>query len=273
MIETSATALTPIHFVEGNYFKREDLFQPFPGLKINGGKARQCIRIVQLAKPREIISYSSMYSPQIAIVAAVGAHLGIPVKYLVGGQIETPYIKLAKSLGADIVRLKPYRENYLFSQAKRMCSSSSLLIRSGMVHPDFIDAQIDTISRQVENIPDHINSIVLTCGSGLTTVGVLKGITTFAKSIQKMYLINTAPDRLNFIRNQLNRLHVTLKCKLMHYSLFNEKGFEYKKQATFSIGDIIFHPQYEAKSFQWIISNKPFSLRKNIFWIVGGDII
>ncbi|MCD9019147.1 PLP-dependent lyase/thiolase [Parachryseolinea silvisoli] len=272
--DINISALTPVEKINGLYFKRDDLFRPFSGLKVNGGKLRQCIHIVQSSKPNEIVTYSSMNSPQLGIVSAVGKHFGIPVKYLVGGSRDTEYLRLARGQGAEIIRQKPYRENYLFSQAKKISLPGSLLIKSGIIQPSMLAEQIDITSEQIMNLPDEIDTIVVSCGSGLTTLGLIKGISRYGKKVKKIWLISTAPDRREFIQDEIRTQKINSNIpKLNFYSLYDNGNFDYNLKKTFSIGDICFHPRYEAKTFSWFIQNNKFIKNKTLFWIVGSEIL
>ena len=41
-----AQELTPIQEYDSVFYKRDDLFMPFPGEKLNGGKVRQAINLI-----------------------------------------------------------------------------------------------------------------------------------------------------------------------------------------------------------------------------------
>jgi 1-aminocyclopropane-1-carboxylate deaminase/D-cysteine desulfhydrase-like pyridoxal-dependent ACC family enzyme len=272
MIHTKT--LSPVHLIDGYYFKREDLFRPFDDLNVNGGKLRQCFEIVALNQPKEIITYSSINSPQLGLVSAVGRQYNVPVKFLLGGSTDTPYTRLAKQLGAEIFRLPCARDSYLLSVSKKIVKAGSLIIKSGIIDPANISQQIMVTADQVANVPDEVERVVLTCGSGLTAIGLIAGICKFRKNIKRLDLIGTAPDRSAFINDRLIRMGYTdLRLSLNFYSLYSAPGYDYEKKQKFNWGPITFHPQYEAKTFSWYFDNVTSDKGKTLFWIVGGEII
>lgn len=266
--------LTPVQNTAGYWFKRDDLFRPFDGLNVNGGKLRQCLEIVEHARPKDVITFSSIYSPQLGIVPAVCKYFQIPVRYLLGGVAETDHTQLAASLGAEIRRMPCARENYMLAAARKMAGAGTLIIKGGMGDPSGIVHQVNATAGQTRNIPPGISHIVLTCGSGLTAIGVIKGILDHKKEVKIISLVSTAPDRIAFIRNRLKSMgHHPAMIDIRNFDLYDKTGNEYKKKQSFRLGDIIFHPRYEAKTFSWIMNNVHFDKESTLFWIVGSEIL
>ena len=50
---------------------------------------------------------------------------------------------------------------------------------------------LGAVADQVKNIPDEIENLVLTCGSGITAIGVLAGIKRYGKNVRNIHLVAT----------------------------------------------------------------------------------
>lgn len=53
--------------------------------------------------------------------------------------------------------------------------------------------------------------------------------------------------------------------------LFHQKGFNYSDRAFAKFDGITFHPNYEAKTFNWLIHNIDFRKEKTLLWVVGAE--
>ena len=51
--------------------------------------------------------------------------------------------------------------------------------------------------------------------------------------------------------------------------LFHEKGFKYEKGLNENIDGIKLHPNYEAKTYNWLKNNIDYKKEKTLLWIVG----
>lgn len=53
--------------------------------------------------------------------------------------------------------------------------------------------------------------------------------------------------------------------------LFHEKGFNYSDGEFAEFDGITFHPNYEAKTFNWLKNNIDFKKEKTLLWVVGAE--
>lgn len=125
------------------------------------------------------------------------------------------------------------------------------------------------ISRQVENIPDELDNLVITCGSGITTTGVLLGLVKYNKKVKNIYLVATAPDRQKLINENLSLNNIVMEYNII--DLFHQKGFKYEDKLYKSFDGIDFHPNYEAKTFNWLENNIDYKKEKTLLWVVGAE--
>lgn len=267
--------LTPVEFVEGIYLKRDDLYKPFGDNTVNGGKLRQCYKLIKSIKDKYagVITCSSIYSPQSPITAAVAKHFGLKCVIAYGGTTKYNLKRyrmptICKNYGADIrIISKSGIHQILYRKAQTIAKKENLFIVDyGFNISKHHELLLSAISRQVENIPDDLDNLVITCGSGITTIGIMIGLNIYNKKPGNIYLVCTAPDRSQLINDTLKKYGYSAKYKRI--DLFHQKGFRYEKGLTQYIGDIKLHPNYEAKSYHWIKNNLPKD-EKTLLWVVG----
>lgn len=127
-------------------------------------------------------------------------------------------------------------------------------------------SSLGAVAAQVENIPDEIENLVMTCGSGITASGVMIGLNRYGKKVRNVHLVATAPDRRESIHRTL-REHGADR-DFIYHDLFHTEGFAYEKPATAVWGGITLHPNYEAKTMQWFVKSG-LDPGSTLFWIVG----
>lgn len=275
-IITDPNELTPVEYREGIWLKREDLFQPFGIDTVNGGKLRQCYFLIEDIKKKynKVISCCSIYSPQAPITASVAKYFGLKCEIYYGGttpervlKYRMPYI--SKQYGAQItIASKSGIHSILYNKAKsKAIENHWFVVDYGFNLTDKRDLLLNAVSKQVQNIPDELDNLVITCGSGITTSGVLIGLKQYNKKVKNIYLVCTAPDRTELIKKNVGNIPFAVH----RIDLFHQKGFKYENGLTEYIEGIKLHPNYEAKSFNWI---KQANLNgKTLLWIVGSKPI
>lgn len=267
--------LTPVEFHQGLYLKREDLFLPFNN-NINGGKLRQCFKLVETIKNKYdgIISCCSIYSPQAPISAIVAKYFNLKCVIGYGGtnierlnELEMPI--LAKDCNAELrILSKSGIHKILYTKAKEIAKKENLFVVDyGFNIIDYPDIMFSAISNQVKNLPNELDNLIITCGSGITTIGILLGLNKYNKNVKNIYLVSTAPNRRKLIDKTLFMYGLFIKYKII--DLFHEKKFKYEKGISEDIDGIRLHPNYEAKTFNWLKNNIDYKKEKTLLWIVG----
>jgi 1-aminocyclopropane-1-carboxylate deaminase/D-cysteine desulfhydrase-like pyridoxal-dependent ACC family enzyme len=275
---TSHKALTPVQNVKGLYFKRDDLFQPFDITEVNGGKCRQCYCLVEHIKDNHagVISCCSIHSPQAPITSAVARHFGMPCTIFYGGTTKErvnslPMPRIVLQNGATIqIASKSGRHNILYNKAREYAEARNyFVVEYGFNIIDFADIMFSAVSNQVENIPDELDNLIITCGSGITTIGVILGIKKFNKKVNTLHLVCTAPSRKKLIEDAMKQHGIEMD--IVYHDLFHRKGFVYEKGINVVYENIKLHPHYEAKAFSWLYHESGIDIHnnKNLFWIVG----
>lgn len=268
--------LTPVEKIDGLWFKRDDLYRPF-GPGVNGGKLRQAMMLVDSVKGSYsgVISYCSVHSPQAPITAAAAKHYGLPCIILYGGvKRETlttlPMPRLCFQYGAKVVvGARSGRHAVLHAKAREMAVKNNFfIVQYGINLTGHSDVLLQAVSEQAANIPDELENLVITCGSGITSTGVMVGLKNYGKRVKNVHLVATAPDRREFIHEQLRRYDADRE--FIYHDLFHEPGFTYEKNQEASYGGIQLHPHYEAKTMKWF-ANSGLPKEGTLFWIVGAE--
>lgn len=295
--QLGATDLTPVQEIDGIYFKRDDLFAPFGAGSVNGGKLRQGAFLLAQAKTQgyeRVITGCSLISPQAPMIAAVAQHFGMECCIVYGGtkieKLQEKYMpRLAKHFEANFYIAKSGRSNVLLHCAKGIAAHSipyrkSFIVEYGMnsKDPQHLAAFYGSTADQVMNLPDEMDHLIITCGSGITSAGVLYGLKIHQKKVKHVWLIGTAPNREKKVKTRLVDLSFYAGSSLNCYNIqFNyvdlfSKGVTYEKRYSgIKWGDIEFHPHYEAKAFNWFLENMLerhiYAREKVVFWIVGAE--
>lgn len=274
---TDPYELTPVQEIDGLYVKRDDLFSPFGMGSVNGGKLRQCWMLVDRIKDEynSTISCCSIHSPQAPISAAVSNHFGLPCHIYYGGtkeerlnELSMP--KLVKKFEGEIEIYPSGRHSILYSKAKQNAErDNSFIISYGFNLKDYPELIFGAVANQVENIPYDLDNLVITCGSGITTTGIIHGIAKFKKRIKRLILVATAPSREIMIRKAIEDTGLDIEYIIV--DLFHRKGFVYEEGVLECLEGIELHPNYEAKTYKWLVEESLIDLHnyRTLFWIVG----
>lgn len=272
--------LTPVQEIAGMRFKRDDLFTPFGAGEVNGGKLRQCMMLVEAALHRQpditgIITYCSIHSPQGPITAATARHFRLPCVVAYGGASQVSLAtgsmpRLAMSYGARVeVLAKSGRHNVLKAKAEELARRTGMfVVQYGINLDDYGEVLLGAVAEQTQNIPDGLDDLYITCGSGITASGVIVGLERYGKNVERIHLISTAFDRQEKVKATLQRYGVTRE--FIYHDLFHTPGFVYERQQKMRIGGVKLHPQYEAKSMKYLLEHD-LNRDNALFWIVGAE--
>lgn len=271
--------LTPVQRVNGMLFKREDLYAPFGTGEVNGGKLRQCMLLVdKIHRDYEgLVTCCSIHSPQAPITAATAKAFGMQCQILYGGTkpetlLKLPMPKLAMRYGAKVsIAARSGRSSilyYIAQKLQRVKDKRDYIILYGINLGEHEDILLGAVADQVKNIPDDIENLVLTCGSGITAIGVLAGIKRYGKNVRNIHLVATAPDRRKMIHSMLQKHGADRD--FFYHDLFHTRGFSYEEPFCSVWGGIRLHPNYEAKTMAWF-AKSGLRPEDTLFWITGAE--
>lgn len=187
-------SLTPVQEVDGLHIKRDDLYAPFGPGEVNGGKLRQCVMLVNSVKK----DYKSL---------------------LTYCSIHSPQAPITAAV----------------ARAKELAAQgNSFIVQYGINIIGYGDTLLTAVAAQTENLPDDIENLVMTCGSGITATGVMIGLHRYGKRVKRMHLVATAPDRRGFIHETLKKYGADREFE--YHDLFHSPGFVYEKSAAATWG-------------------------------------
>lgn len=181
-----------------------------------------------------------------------------------------PMPRLSMKYGATIViAARSGRHSILHARAKELAAEkNSFIVQYGINLINHGDTLLTAVAAQAENLPDEIENLVMTCGSGITASGVMIGLHRYGKSVKHVHLVATAPDRRAFIHENLKQYGADREFE--YHDLFHRPGFQYEKSVTARWGGISLHPHYEAKTMQWFKSSG-LAPESTLFWITGAE--
>lgn len=279
-----ASYITPVEKRGAYWFKREDLYKPYDFSPANGSKLRQCQLLIEKnisLAANGIITGTSILSPQAVIAASVARGMEIPCHVYYGGTTEKllyqkKYPKLARDLGADVsIVAKMAYTSVLAAKAEEYAKANNMFhIRYGFDLRANLDVFVESVARQVQNMPKGVKNLVVTVGSSITLIGILYGMAMYDNNIEKVYAIGCAPNRLKKIQDYSTMIYFESGTplpfqKIVYIDAFNtEKGYKYENIMYEQYFGINFHPRYEAKAFHWL-RNK--ALHDCLFWVTGAD--
>ena len=264
--------LTPIDEYNGYLRKRDDLFNVNG---ISGGKVRQCLNIVHSNLDyiknecsNTIITNAGLPAPQSNITAVTANYFGldciVSVPYYDNKMKDYNRINtsLAQKLGANIYGCGNPNISGPEKDVEMMCKQYGYF---RIKFTNYGDIVMNTISNQVENIPDTLENIVCIGGNGLSALGVCLGIKKFNKKVKNVYIVTLSDYTLNNKKKWYDVLPNDVKYdgnlqiirSDISYQTFHQidNGFE-------------FDLTYESKAWQWMIDNISPS-NETLFWMVG----
>jgi len=273
-----ASELTPIEEYNSVFYKRDDLFMPFPNEKLNGGKVRQAINLIYQNLDLIRSEYKSTVatacgkdSPQGMIISRVAKayNLGCFIGY---GALspktlaENKFIQHIRLNNGIAERIANYSyDNVISSSLKKLQEENGgknfLIIKFGI---DFEKnpVVIDCIADQVKNLPDNLDNLIIPTGSGITAGSILRGIKKYGKRIKNIYVVHISGMER---RQKINNIEDAVP-----YIYIKGTGFPYNRKVKVKITeDFELDYIYEAKAYDWMLHNIDIRKGKTLFWCVG----
>ena len=309
--------LSPVEHVGDLQFKREDKFAPLGYGNINGTKLRQCISLIakyyfNAPQAVGVISGAVTGSPQHPMVATICKHYGLHCVNVVGTQDINKHknLLIARNMGANFEFCKVGYAKTLESTAFKLRESrypgyyvlETNITLDHKKHPASSIKDFHHISsRQAENIPSEIETLIVPAGSCNSVTSVLYGLTRFPNSVKRVILLGIGsygskdPD---YIRRRLNIIgsvdNVNMEEKFnfrfqknalsfmegnmidVHHVDINGSGFcTYADMMPYNYHGIEMHPRYEGKCWNYMDKHpeifSKYMNKNTLFWIVGSE--
>jgi 1-aminocyclopropane-1-carboxylate deaminase/D-cysteine desulfhydrase-like pyridoxal-dependent ACC family enzyme len=270
--------LTPVEEHDGLLYKRDDLFLPFGKYGTSGGKVRQAVSLIGNNRSyikenhkNTIVTHTQVHSTTGTILTRVAKHYNIKCIVCVGGTTPNSLKKhhmmmLAEHWGGQIRNVCGHgmhapvmsRLHELVEQEKYF---NAVFSDNVGLYPESV---LDTTANQVKNIPDKLDNMVISVGSGIQMAGILRGIVKYKKQIENIYGVCIGPDRRKKIDYYANPFEYF---PLPNYKMIT-LDTQYGKGATEFFGGGQMDELYEAKAYRWMKDNIN-SGEKTLFWVVG----
>jgi hypothetical protein len=288
MLLETMQELTPVEEYDGIQYKRDDTFLPFRDIPVNGGKLRQCLTLLYNAERAikdhhqgTVITATSVHSPQGVIVTRAAKEFGM--KSIIGFGNAKPVeemikkhkvIQTIKNLGGEVIVLsKMGYNNVLYSRLADINKVKNYYtVLFGINLDTDPDAIVNSISHQVENLPDDLDTLVIPTGSGITSGGIIKGVYdrikdgTMNKKIKIVSLQISGYDRTDTI----NKIIGTINRFDLNWKEVDDKTYPYSKKVDVKIADNFeLDNVYESKAWLWMKNNIDLKNNKTLFWVVG----
>ena len=274
-----AKELTPIEEHYGVYYKRDDLFKPFPGEQLNGGKLRQAINLIysnlDLIKSdyhEKVATTGSVDSPQGLIITRVAAYYNLK-SFVAFGNIgeealkQNNFIRHTRHFGGEVESILGIAfDNRLMPELLKLQQAGEgnnfLPIKFG-IDIEKNPCGIDCIADQVENLPDDLENLVIPAGSGITSGAILRGIKKFNKKIKNIYVVHVSgKDRRSVIESIAPGVDYVYKADETYEN-------HHLKRNVMVDRDFYLDKIYEAKTYEWMLKNIYYDSQKTLFWVVG----
>lgn len=246
--------LTLVDFKDNFYFKRDDYYNQF---NVYGGKVRSAYKIIsENTNAKGFTTAGSKQSPQIIICSTICENLKIPfVAHTPSGKLSKEFEKIINNSYTNIVQHKAGYNSVIIKRAKDYALENDFCyIPFGME----CDEAILGTAEQINNLPfDKIKRIVVPVGSGMSLLGILKGLKDKSLNISVIGIVVGADPMKRLFKFSL-KYNINLNnLKLIR----SEESYEtYIKDNIFCGIDL--DPIYEAKCIPYLQEN-------DLLWIVG----
>lgn len=246
--------LTPVERHGGILVKRDDLYL-LGGSR--GGKVRTCLALAEAALAGGaggLVTAGARHSPQVNIVATVGAQLGLPVRvHVPAARGLTAELAAAVAAGAELVEHRPGYNTVIVARAREDAAARSWgLIPFGMEHPEAVTQTAGQVA-SLDTMPVPAR-IVVPVGSGMSAAGILSGLRQRGWDIPLLgIVVGASPVRRLDIYAPGWRDQLELR----------PAGLPYGSPAPYpQLGDLALDAYYEGKCVTWLRAD-------DLFWVVG----
>jgi 1-aminocyclopropane-1-carboxylate deaminase/D-cysteine desulfhydrase-like pyridoxal-dependent ACC family enzyme len=211
------TDLTPVENRGGIWWKREDLYRIEP-YGVNGSKLRACQHLMSRAGKdvMQVVSASSVLSPQAAMAGVVAEQLGLECEIIVGATTPEKAVKhksvaIAVAAGATVRSVPVAYNTYLQKQALEAALRPGVWrLPYGITTPadaslGDVEAFLQVGGAQVWNLPDEVETLVVPFGSANTACGVLYGLNEYRPAhLRQIILMEIGPNRRDWALERLS---------------------------------------------------------------------
>lgn len=244
---------TPIEYIDGVWFKRDDKYEIF---NVCGGKARSAYHLIQQGLSQgytEFVTCGARTSPQCEIVSTICENLQVQCHLFMPNGKDTSVLKnIYKNKYSTIHRTKVGYNSVLIAWSRDFAKENNFYyIPFGME----CEENIDVITSQVTNFPKEPKKIIITIGSGMSFIGMCNGLEKNGIWDKKVVGISVGKDISKTIKQYLKAPHI-------NYEIIKSPIPYDKKNKITNFKGIELDPYYESKCIDYIEDG-------NLFYIIG----
>jgi hypothetical protein len=194
---------------------------------------------------------------------------GTSMDRIVSNPIQYPLMNNILAVGGELDTSASRGYQVLLDYEARKWSeiNGGFHVKFGINLHEYSDAIVGSVSRQVQNLPDDLDALVVPVGSGIMFSGIVRGIVKYGKRVKNLIGIQISGKDL---RKNIDEMTGTEWSR--PYELEILKGIRYATPMKLSYGGIDFDWLYEGKAFWYMQSKLPKLNGKRVcFWIVGNS--
>ncbi|CAB4132204.1 hypothetical protein UFOVP139_19 [uncultured Caudovirales phage] len=285
--ESYMDELTPWENHNGVWFKREDYYAPLGYGGPNGAKLRQLQHLFKeyRGNARYVVTGASVLSPQHSMTGILSAYYGLPSYHVIGAtnpasSLKHPNIRVARGFGAHFDYINVAYNPALQKRVGEITRDDAFVVPYGITvdhkaHPERLTAFHNVGARQVDNIPDDVQVLIIPAGSCNSITSVLLGLARNPHNVKTVFAVGIGPDKREWVRERMALMGYPLESlpfKLKDYSL-HKNGVKYSDRVIDSFDGINFHPNYEGKVIRYLKQQGAFDDADGQigFWIIGSE--
>ncbi len=227
-----------------------------------------------------VATATSVHSPQGVLLSRVAKEFGFRSIVGIGNttvesaiQLHKP-IKMSHELGSEIVLLCKNQafNSVLYSRLNKMNSINNpmFILMFGINFKQCRSSIIDVISYQVNNIPEDIDTLVVSLGSGISFAAIVAGIVKYGREFRRVVAIQPfGYDRSKMIKEILCNIP-----QFLYKFEYHKGSYVYSKKLEMDVGFELDNI-YESKAYDMMVREKIVDIAKEkvCFWVVGNNNI
>lgn len=250
--------LTSVRYYEkeGIWIKHDDEFKV---CGVAGGKSRSAYQLIQQLLEHgypAIVTAGSRQSPQCEIVSYICEELGADCKLFMPYGSDTSVINHIKgNKHTELIRVRPGYNNVIVARAKEYAVNKNYgYVPFGMECYE----NVEITSRQVLNIPNDCNRIVVPVGSGMSISSIITGM--YRNNINKPILgVRVGKDPMKIIEEYAEGID------FMDITLVTS-SVDYHTPVEAYVGGYQLDPIYEGKCLEFLEPG-------DCLWVVGRRLL
>jgi len=250
------------------FVKREDLYGVAPAPPL--AKLRGLRRVLAAAQDRGVRLVGcwdtriSLLGLGLAACCGEFAKMRCIVSYPMGkGDVTPRAAELANALGAELLPVPAARLNICFAAARKQIEA-----RGGWMLPFGLECSeaVAAIAGEAAGVDPEFyarGTIVLSCGSGVTLSGLLRGLTGKPKRIVGISSGRSRDNILRTVRRHIRDIPSTVEL----HDAETPYRFALSYPCPFPTS-----PNYDLKAWKFLVENLPALPRPVLFWNIGAAL-